>query len=115
MITSGCLYSGGRLRANVAADPTPSHWNGGFGFDSDGRLCIATGAVDAGDSYVKGFRLSPKGAIRGVNSAAVDHYIGPYSFSSTDQLAYQVAVNSRYADGTGFVASAAGRVTVINS
>jgi len=116
MLVPGLAFGvNNRVRIQSAADPTPSYFYGGFGFNSEGRLCIATGAVDAADSYVKGFRVSPKGAIRGINSAAVDHYIGPYSFSSTDQLAFENAVPARFADGVGFPSTGAGRLQTINS
>jgi len=116
MLVPGLAFGvNNRVRIQSAADPTPAYFYGGFGFASTGRLCIATDPVSASDSYVKGFRVSPKGAIRGVNAAEVHHYIGPYSFSATDQLAFENAVPARFADGVGFPSTGAGRLQTINS
>ena len=115
MIVPGCIYNAGRIHAEVAANPTPSYFHGGFGFASNGRLCVSTNAVDAQDHYRNGFRITPLGAIRGSVSGGVDGPVGNggYWFTTDGRLRISDGVSavSRFNNGDGFVAS--GRVALL--
>jgi hypothetical protein len=96
------------LIATVAADPTPAGFVGGLGVDANGNLCIATNAVDAGDSYVNGFRLSPKGAVRGsVTGSSGSNFLNGYWFTDNGRLRISDGISAvaSWANGDPFVAS----------
>lgn len=86
------------LIATVAADPVPARIVNGIGLDANGNICIATGAVNAADTYSQGFRISPNGAIRGsVSGGTGTNFNGGYWFTNDTRL--------RISDGISPVAS----------
>ena len=105
----GAVTSG--LLATLAADPTPaSYIPGGVGVDAGGRILIATGAVNAADTYVNGFRIALNGAIRGsVSGSAGVNYLHGYWFTDDGRLRISDGIsnadNVSAHNGDAFVAS----------
>lgn len=99
----------GGLSATLAADPTPtSYIPGGIGVDATGKILIATGAVNAADTYVNGFRIALNGAIRGsVSGSAGVNYLHGYWFTDDGRLRISDGISnaSVWTNGDAFVAS----------
>jgi hypothetical protein len=109
MINPGnAFHATNGLIATVAADPTPARIVNGIGVDSNGNVCIATGAVDPADTYSQGFRMSPLGCIRGsVSGGSGTFFKNGYWFTTDTRLRISDGISAvaSWANGDPFVGS----------
>lgn len=113
MFCPGGIFTNNRLRILTGADPQPVSFNGGFGFDADGRLCVSTGSPTGSINH-NGFRFTAKGAIYGVNSASAPaRYNEGLGFDADGALIFGNAAPNSYQNGVGMVST--GRVATINA
>lgn len=69
MLVPGLTFTSGRVEITAGAGIVPNFFNQGLGFMNDGSLAVDTD-VPTGSVYRAGFRISPNGAIYGVDEAA---------------------------------------------
>lgn len=111
MLTPGLLFSSARVDITTGAGVTVDHISGGFGFKSDGSLCIDTGAP-AGTSFVKGVRMSAAGAAYGTTSSnASDLHIEGIRISTAGAIVYESAATDHFASGNPVTANGRFAVT----
>lgn len=65
MIAPGMMFTPLRVLVTLGDGIVPDRINNGFGFMNDGSLAIDTG-TPTGNLYNNGFRMSPNGAVYGV-------------------------------------------------
>ena len=97
MLVSGLVFTGGRVFIEAGAGQVPDFISGGFGFmDSANALAVDTDAP-AGSVYVKGFRMSPNGAVYGTTTPDdADVYHEGIRRSTAGQIVYEAAAASTY-------------------
>ena len=74
MIVAGVTFSGTNVLVTMGEDTEPDIIKDGIGLMDDGSLAIDT-ATPAGAIYVKGFRMSPLGAVYGEQDGAVVNFL----------------------------------------
>jgi hypothetical protein len=98
-LVPGLTISSGRVDVTVAANPTPSFFNQGVGFASNGALNIDS-AAPTGVTYRAGIRQNAQGAFYGTTSTAgTDIFIGGLRVSAAGQLVYESAVAQNHVNG----------------
>lgn len=87
MIVAGVTFSGQEVLATIANDQEPDFIKDGFGLMDDGSLAIDTN-TPTGSIYVKGFRISPLGAVYGEAGGTVVNFLQGVGVTSTGAIAY---------------------------
>lgn len=93
MLVPGFTFSSGRVSITAGSGQVPDHINQGLGFMDDGSLAVDTDAP-SGSIFYGGFRVSPNGAIYGVEESASSpsHYISGLLVEATGRLIYDTAM-----------------------
>ena len=105
MLAPGGTFSSGRLDITASAGNVPSVFSQGFGWESDGSLCVDTDAV-SGSIWNGGFRMTAAGAVFGTTSAnASDVWIQGIRVSSGGAIVYEAAAVTSYSNGNGFTSN----------
>jgi len=111
MLAPGGTFSSGRLDITASAGNVPAVFSNGFGWESDGSLCVDTNAV-SGSIWNGGFRMTAAGAVFGTTSVAgSDVWIGGVRVSTGGAVVYEVAAQSTFDNGNGITAN--GRLAVV--
>lgn len=87
MIVAGVTFSGQEVLATIANDVEPDIIKDGIGLMDDGSLAIDT-ATPAGSIYVKGFRMSPLGAVYGEEGGTVASFLQGVGVTAAGAIAY---------------------------
>lgn len=87
MIVAGVTFSGQEVLATIANDVEPDIIKDGIGLMDDGSLAIDT-ATPAGAIYVKGFRMSPLGAVYGEEGGTVVNFLQGVGVTAAGAIAY---------------------------
>lgn len=87
MIVAGVTFSGDEVLATIANDIEPDLIKDGIGLMDDGSLAVDTN-TPAGEIYVKGFRISPLGAVYGEQDGTVVNVLQGVGATSAGAIAY---------------------------
>lgn len=87
MIVAGVTLSDQEVLATIAEDAAPDLIKDGIGLMDDGSLAIDT-AAPAGEIYVKGFRVSPLGAVYGEDGGTPVNFLQGVAVNASGAVCY---------------------------
>jgi len=111
MLAPGGTFSSGRLDITASAGNVPTVFSNGFGWESDGSLCVDTNAA-AGTIWNGGFRMTAAGAVYGTTTAtdATDKWIAGVRVSEAGAIVYESAAQASFCNGNGITSN--GRLAI---
>jgi hypothetical protein len=111
VLAPGSTFATDRLDITASAGNVPAVIVNGWGFESDGSLCVDTNAV-AGSIWMGGFRKTATGAVYGTTSVAgSDVWIEGVRVSVDGAVVYESAAATTFDNGNPKTAN--GRLAVI--